>query len=287
MTSRHLYELIDACRPSQEDIDRPEFSELAKELSQDSDLRRVFARSQEVDLAIQKVFQDVTPPPGFAERLLESIDKLETSPAVAEAEPRVETAQRTTPEARLFEKAELPVEPCVEPARRSSRRSLAIMAGIASLSAIAATIAIWLAMPQPITTPTDHAIAEIVDQWNTDLNEANWQTAVNIPSEEFPTGQYLKLSREDRWQWVSKRRTVCYDLVITPRKNGEIVRLFVNKPTSPVSLPATPPDGYPSPLGWHVGAWQANGRVYYLAVYAERDIKAVYSSVVGPRIAPA
>lgn len=287
MTSRHLYELIDACRPSQEDIDRPEFSELAKELSQDPNLRRVFARSQEVDSAIQKVFQDVAPPPGFAERLLESIDQLDASPAVAEAKPRVEPATRTTPEARLFEKTELLVEPCVEPARRSSRRSLAIMAGIASISALAATIAIWLAMPQPITTPTDHAIAEIVDQWNTDLNEANWQTAVNIPSGDFPTWQHLKLSRDDRWQWVSKRRTVCYDLVIKPRENGEIVRLFVHQPTSPALLPATPPAGYPSPLGWHVGAWQANGRVYYLAVYAERDSKSLYSRVVGSRINPA
>lgn len=269
MTSGHLYEMIDACRAGHDDVDQPEFSELARELSQDPKLRQLFARSQEVDSAIRTTFQAVTPPPGFAERLLEAIE----TAAIEDVEGTLAMAAKT--------------EACVEPARRTSRRSLAMMAGVASISAIAAAITIWLAMPQPISVSTDHAIAEIVDRWNTALDEANWQTAVNIPSQDFPTWQHLKLSRDDRWQWVSRRRVVCYDLVINPRENGERVRLFVSQPTSAASLPAAPPAGYPSPLGWHVGAWQANGRVYYLAVYADRDSKSLYSRVVGSRINPA
>ena len=73
-------------------------------------------------------------------------------------------------------------------------------------------------------------------------------------------------------------------LVDQPQENGEIVRLFVSKPTSTEVFPPSPPAGYPSPNGWHVGAWQANGRVYYLAVYAHRDSKLLYSRVIGSRI---
>ncbi|MBI2481467.1 MAG: hypothetical protein HYV60_23355 [Planctomycetia bacterium] len=270
MTSKQLYELIDACRPGRDDVDQPEFSELATALSQDPHLREVFARSQEVDSMIRTTFQAVTPRPGFAERLLESLE-------TATIED-IEVSQGVITRA----------EPSVELARRSARRSFSMMAGVASICAVAAAITIWLAMPQPISTPSDHAIAESVDRWNTELDKkADWQTVTNLPTQDFPTWQHLEISRGDRWQWVSKRRTVCYDLVIRPRENGEIVRLFVSKPTSAVSLPAIPPAGYPSPAGWLVGAWQSNGRVYYLAVYANRDIKSLYSRVIGSRISPA
>jgi negative regulator of sigma E activity len=274
MTSRHLYEMIDACRPGHDDINQPEFSELANAMSQDLDLQRLFARSQAVDSAMRTAFQAVIPPPGFANRLIEAIEAAateesdETSIAVADSELQVELANRP------------------------SRRTFAIWTGVVSLSAVAATIVIWLTMSPPVTRLTDQSIAENVDQWNLELDKvANWQSAANLPAQDFPTWQHLKISDGDRWQWVSKRRVVCYDLLIKPREDGEIVRLFISQPTAAVSLPANPPAGYPSPRGWHVGAWQANGRVYYLAVYAnpdgDRDSKSLYLSVIRPRIGTA
>ncbi len=270
MTSRHLYELIDACRPGHDDINQPEFGELTESLARDADLQRLFARAQEVDLAIRTTFQAVTPPPGFAERLLKAIDGV---------------ADESSEDAPIEIGA---AEPTVELAKRSSRRAFAVWIGAASLSAVAALLAVWSAMPQPKSAPTDHAIAETVDQWNSQLDKvAKWQSVANLPEDDFPTWQHLRTGRDDRWQWVSKRRIVCYDFVIRPKENGEIVRLFISKPTSADSLPANPPAGYPSPDGWHVGAWQANGRVYYLAVYANHDSKSLYSRVIGARIAPA
>lgn len=264
MTSRHLHELIDACRPGHNDVDEPEFSELAQELAQDPKLQRLFDRSQELDATIRTAFQSVTPPPGLAERLLEAIENassadVEAASAVAEPAPQV------------------------TPVKRASRRSFAIRAGIASLSAVAAAIAIWLAMPQPASAPSDREIAEDVDQWNAELKEANWQAIANIPSQDFPTWQQLKVGDGDRWQWVSKRKIACYDFAINEGK----MRLFVMKPATSVALPASPPAGYPSPTGWHVGAWQANGRVYYLAVSANGDSKRLYSRVIASPFNPA
>ncbi|MEO8494863.1 MAG: hypothetical protein ABI614_07315, partial [Planctomycetota bacterium] len=258
------HELIDACRPGHEDVDQPEFSALAQELAKDPKLQRLFDRSQELDAAIRTTFQSVTPPPGLAERLLEAIENAVS--ADVEATPAV-------------------MEPAgqVTPVKRASRRSFAIRAGIASLSAVAAAIAIWFAMPQPVSAPSDREIAEDVDQWNAELKEANWQAIANIPSQDFPTWQHLKFGNGDRWQWVSKQRIACYDFAI---KEGKL-RLFVMKPAASVALPASPPVGYPSPDGWHVGAWQANGRVYYLAVSANGDSKRLYSRVIASPFNPA
>ncbi|MDA1054222.1 MAG: hypothetical protein O3C40_27565 [Planctomycetota bacterium] len=268
MTSRHLHELIDACRPGHADMDQPEFSELARELAQDLELQRLFERSQQLDAAIRTTFQSVTPPPGLVERLLEVI------------EPASITNREGTPVVATL-------EPLVEPAKRSSRRSFAMRTGVASLSAVAAAITLWLTMPQPISTPSEQEIAEDVFRWNAELVEANWQTTANMPSQDFPTWQHLAVGSNDHWQWVSKRRIACYDFDTSLFAEGATVRLFVSKPTAPVALPGTPPVGYPSSGGWYIGAWQANGRVYYLAVQAGRDSKRLYSNLIGSSGPPA
>lgn len=258
MNPRHLHELIDACRPGHEDADQPELSELARELKQDPNLQRLFERSQKLDEAIRTSFQAVTPPPGLAERLLASIE----APAIeiGEAGPAIEET-----------------EPQVELPRHASRRTFGIWAGVVSLVTVAALITLWFKWPQPASSSSDRDIAEIVDRWNADLDETSWQTTESIPAEDFPTWQHLRISGDDRWQWVSKRRIACYDFAI----EGGKARLFVIKSTALVALPtAPPPVGYPSPSGWHVGAWQANGRVYYLAVSADVDSKGLYSRMI-------
>ena len=263
MTSRHLHELIDACRSGHEDVGQPELGELARELAQDPKLQRLFERSQRLDAAIRTTFQSVTPPAGLAERLLEAIEtasneERQETPAVAEAESRVELA------------------------KRSSRRSFAIWTGAASLSAIATAIAIWFVMPEPISTRSDREIAEDVERWNTELDETDWQTTANIPLRDFPTWQHLAVGSRDRWQWVTKGRIACYDFNTSRFADGATVRLFVLKPTAAVALPGTPPVGYSLPGGWHVGAWQAKGRVYYLAIQAGGDSKRLYSELIAP-----
>lgn len=264
MTSRHLQDMIDACRPGHDDLDQAEFNELATELSRDPKLQRLFERSQALDATIRSSFQAVTPPPGLAERLLASLESVpvengEAAPASAE------------------------VEACVEPARRASRRSIAIWAGVASLSAVVAAIAFWLQIPPPFSASSEREIAERVDHWNASLDETDWQASTNIPSKEFPTWEHLDLHSVSGWQWVSKRKIVCYDFAT----DAGAVRLFVMNPTGPLTLPNRPPGGYPSPDGWHVGAWQANGRVYFLAVYADRDSKDLYDRVVASPFNPA
>ena len=264
MTSKHLHELIDACRPGHEDADQPELSELARELKQDPNLQRLFERSQKLDEAIRTSFQAVTPPPGLAERLLAAIE----APAIeiGEAGPAIEET-----------------EPQVELPRHASRRTVGIWAGVSSLVAAAAVITLWFQWTPPISLTSERDIAEIVDRWNADLDldATSWQTIANVPAQSFPTWRHLNISGDDRWQWVSKRRIACYDFA---NRDGT-VRLFVIKPTSPVALPTGPPVGYPSPNGWHVGAWQANGRVYYLAVFAEGDSKGLYTRVVSSPLA--
>jgi hypothetical protein len=264
MTSRHLHELIDACRPGHEDVGLPEFRELAREMSQDPKLQRLFERSQQLDAAIQAAFHAVKPPAGLANRLLEAIET--ASSEEGDAAPAIATAELR-----------------VEPAQRRSRRSFAAWVGAASLAAVAAVIAIWFRLPDPMPD-SDHDIAELVDRWNADLDETSWQTIANIPSQEFPTWRHLDLRGVARWQWVSKRQSVCYDF----QGSDGTVRLFVMNPTGAVELLTAPPNGYPSPNGWHVGAWQAKGRIYYLAVKADDGKhKDLYSHVITSSINPA
>lgn len=261
MNSKHLHELMDACRPGSDDLAQPELIELAGALSQDLEVRQVFSRSQEFDASIRTAFQSVVPPAGLAERLLEAMDKLEAQPVVDDDAPRVEVA------------------------KRGSRRWFAIGAGTLSLAGVAAAVAILLSNPQTASTLSAPAVAERVDRWNAKLTLRNWQSISNAPSQDFPIWQRIELRNEDRWQWVTNHRILCYDIAVDTQENGEIVRLFVSEPVSSETFPTTPPAGYPSPTaGWHVGAWQAQGRVYYLAVYAPQDSKFLYSRVIGARV---
>lgn len=255
--------MIDACRPGHSDIDEPEFKELVDELSQNPELRDIFTRSQEVDAAIRTTFQTVTLPPGLENRLLMLVEALEQDGDVAKFEPQT------------------------APVEVSNRRSFAIVAAFAVMGTVAAAITWLIVLPKPASMLSDQAIAEQVDQWNTKLDEAGWQSVANGPTQDFPEWQHLKLRAEDRWQWISRQQVVCYDFAISQRSNREIVRLFVRKATSSDRFPASPSAGYPSPHGWHIGAWRANNRVYYLAVKAERDSRLLYSRIVKTQISPA
>ena len=261
MNPKDLHELIDSCRPGHTDVDQPELSELARELAQDPSLQQLFARSQELDDGIKTAFQSVTPPPGLADRLLEAIEK----PAIERDEARATAAD---------------TELQLEPAKRSSRGLAAIWAGVASLAAVAA-IAVSFQWSQPISSSDERGIAEIVDQWNVELDGKSWGTVASDPAPGFPTWGHLKIGDNDRWHWVSEGRTICYDLA----NNDGKVRLFVIKPDAVNALPTFPPGGYPSPNGWHVGAWQANDRVYYLAVKANGDSKRLYLRVISSPLA--
>ena len=264
MTSKDLRELIDACRPGHEDVNQPEFRELERELSQDTDLQRLFERSQALDREIQTTFRSVTPPLGLAERLLEAIEPQliegrKAAPVVADTESRVERP------------------------KHFSRRAVAMWAAVTTLAAAAAVIVLWIRSPGPTSLSSPSEIAEVVDRWNADLDQASWQPPQDLPAQDFPTWQHLDLRGVARWQWVTERRIACYDFAIDEGR----VRLFVIKPAGSLSLPNTPPVGYPSPNGWHVGAWQEGGRAYYLAVHADGNSKRLYSDVIASRINPA
>lgn len=267
MTSNRLYELIDACRPGHDDIDQPEFRELAIALSRDAELKRVFERSQGFDAALQDAFQSVTPPAGLGDRILTaletpSIDDAERNSSVEEVESRVELAKHDT--------------------RRSFLFGAKSIGSVVAVLAVVALIAMGFKPSGESSSPSDVAIAEHVASWNAELdNNTPWQKDANALAKEFPTWQSLDLRSAAGWKWVSERRIVCYDFAINrdDATDGKL-RLFVFKPTKSVALPSNPPAGYPSSDGWHVGAWQANGRVYYLAVYANRESKSLYEKVM-------
>ncbi|MBC8354868.1 MAG: hypothetical protein H8E66_23060 [Planctomycetes bacterium] len=263
MTSRHLNELMDVCRPGHNDVNQPELKELASKLSEDPTLRHLFARSQEVDAAIRTSFQAVAPPPGLAERLLDAIP-------VEEGEGVVELAE---------------AESRVELAKRSSRRSFAMWGSFVVATSLVVA-AILFSIPTSdsdlkLSSPSE--IAETVGRWNADLEDASWQSTETIPDDDFPTWQHLGVRSVTRWEWVSKPPIACYDF--KTETVTDTVRLFVMKPTkSSVAMPTVPPLGYPLPNGWYVGAWQGNDRVYFLAVRANRNSKSLYSRMIRSRI---
>ncbi len=259
MTSKRLLEMIDACQPDSDDLSQSELSELSDALSRDPQLQHVFEQSQELDLSLRSSFQAVTPPAGLVDRLLAAVEDDAIGNEVVDT-------QLDSDEHRV----ELPERP--------SRRALTIWAGVASLSAVVVVAAMWLQTPSTEWTLTEPTIAARVGQWNNALEEDNWQPVSDGAVAEFPTWAHLKLSRHDRWQWTKVGEIVCYDLATG---EGE-ARLFVMKPLPGMALPKTPPVGYLSPEGWHVGGWQANGRVYFLAVRADRNSKRLYSQIIAP-----
>lgn len=259
MTSKRLLEMIDACRPGSDDLSQPELSELADELSRNPQLQNVFDQSQELDLSIRSSFQAVAPPHGLVDRLLESLEKNSPDAEDLEAHPDFD-------------------QPLVELSPRKSRRTWTMLVGSASLTAIVAALVIWLQAPSTEWTLSESAIAARVDVWNKSLEDDHWQGVADSTPAGFPTWRHLKLGRHDRWQWLAIDQVVCYDLA-----NGEgTARLFVMKPAAKMALPATPSPGYPSAAGWHVGAWQANGRVYFLAVRTEANSKRLYERIIAP-----
>jgi hypothetical protein len=251
MTAKQLREQIDACRPGCDDIEQEEFRELATALPRDAELRKVFGRSQQLDGSIRDSFQSVVPPEGLQDRILDAIEN-EPSSKKVNVELRAKHSQRF------------------------SRRSLVTWSSLATILAITAMVVLWMSeVPSPMLV-ADHQLANRVDQWNAELDEAAWQATANIPVESFPIWRNFAVRGIARWQWVSKEKIACYDFAT----NGEQVRLFVMHASAAASFPSTPPVGYPSSKGWHVGAWQANGQVYFLAVYDRGNSKQLYSKII-------
>ncbi len=271
MNSKLLLEMLEACRPGHDDLAQPELQSLADELTRNERLQAALARSQRHDTEIARAMHDVTTPAGLLDRLL----------ATLEAETGLDVDHAETDEVNSA-----PLVLTSEPSPAARERRPWVLGGSIALSLAALSLAAaWLIMAfgphrmERYQFQSEPAVAEYADQWDRQLQGAAWQTVSLAPTKAFPLGTRFG-DNIVAWQWVAKNQIVCYELSGEPER----VRLYVMQPRQPVTLASTPPEGYHSAEGWHVGAWQANGLIYVLAVKADGSSKDLYRRVVGPAL---
>ena len=255
MTENSLREMLDACRAAGRDLQDPEFAALAEALQRDATLRKTLTRSQELDAAISTAFRAAPLPAGLCDRLLAKLE----SETLSEDETAVSQERKVA-------LARPPAGTVPPPSPRTRRRWIGVLA---TALAIGLPLLIFFSVPrdsQRHDLSSESAAALAADVWNEHLAlHDQWEPATAAPSPSFPLPAGLRSGMRG-WRWVAPQQIVCYDLA-TP---GAQSRLFVLRRSEAVPAAQAPPAGYPSPRGWHVGAWKTPAAVYVLAVYSKQ-----------------
>jgi hypothetical protein len=257
MNQQQLREMIDACRPGRDDLHEPELSALADHLAQDEDARRVWEKSQRLDAALSAAFRDVPVPADLESRLLARFDN---APATKDEE--------------------------IVARRRSSRRTwLATLVSGGVAAAVAAMFYLFGAAPEEISQ--EELIRES-QEWLTALelddpqrDDRQWRELDEASIRAFPVTQVA--ASPVRWRYVATdfgRKSRVYQLRVGNRQTAYLVVVPTNKQVGGAG--GVPPRGsFPQATGgWRIGAWQAGGNLYVLAVEGS---EALYRSLVPTR----
>ena len=165
-----LDEAIDACRPLSDDLDQPQFAELAKRIETDGQIRRLFERSQAFDTAVARAIkQDIDVPIGLAERVLASLKSMQQQES-APSDCQVLPAQASGDSVSSDSKASR--------AGTSRRRWLV---GLVSAGSVAAALCIGTGLYLRRTLATDEIVTWAIDWPDTTIDGTGWKPF----SEEF------------------------------------------------------------------------------------------------------
>lgn len=262
---KRIRESIEACRPGSDDLQSPELADAARLVEDDPDARLAFERVQAWDAAISKSLDEVSVPPGLAERILDRLRAAQDESAGRSPELLagvVASASQTDKAPRDAQVA--PGSPV--PNRRAwSRRH---WAGGVSLALGACVLVIvvgnWLRLGN------DLPLEVLADQWREELRN-DWQIAG--PPRDFAVPTAI-LVPPGRWQQIGRFATVpvvAYELVHA--KAGKAM-LYVAHMTR-AGLPAAPPLAPQSTTGGQaVAYWQSGSNVYVLVVEDDRNYRA-------------
>ena len=238
-----IRELIDACRPGQDDLAQPEFQLLAARINTDRRLKEQLERSQQLDSAIASTFQDVEIPAGLADRLLDALAvQGGGQPLVGDGDDPV--VRRSTR------------RHCFTPAR------LAICGGIVAAAAMVVLVFAQFASRDSITTKQ---LADDALRWTDSAEMApnGWLDLKGRVSRRYPFNlpRNAQLGPPLKWQTVGKSVAACYDL--QARDGGGPAYLIVVPNKKVTGFPVRPRLVHKTG-GRCVAVWTANGHLYAL-----------------------
>lgn len=250
-------ELLDACRPGDDDLQLDELRPLAEELGANESLRATLRRSQRLDSTIQAAVQRVPIPAGLADRLLAAV--------TAEAQPPSEPQALGAPieAAVTLENGTSTSDAAVSAKRSLPRRYWLLYAG-ATLAATAVAVLLLIQVLKPESDPlTKDVVSDEVVQWKAFVELHPWAKGP-IPrdglSAQLPHLQAVRWQALPATNW---QKVVCYDMTPPGRQD---VLLFVATTSRNISQLPSRLTRVRDTLGLSVGVWQERGRVYALAV---------------------
>lgn len=244
-----LRELIDACRPDQNDPRRAdlaaELGSLAQASHGDATVSAALQKSTQFDRNVRSALDDVPLPPGLAERLL----------AGCNADQPTSSDENSPEQAR----AEIPAR-AAHP-RWTRRRVLAALSIAASLLVVMLG-GIGYRIVSGRTSPvSQESLAAKANQWFQQSGPAPEWSATKFPIQQYPF-DHVVLVTPKKWRHLDST-TIAYDLT---ESGGQRALLFVQRTSRPHNVRNLPFTKLGSSGGLAVGAWQRKDFVYVLVV---------------------
>jgi hypothetical protein len=285
MDQHKIRQMIDACRPGSDDVHAPDFAAVAELIERDARSRRLYDRTQRLDIAIGAAFQDVEVPEGLAQRLLAAAVAAQRQSAepIADDPLPIEPSSSELPASAAFDTERLsaapdstsPAETIVSPASQSKSRKRfgwkSIAAGAGTLAAVAALalVAVFF-LPRSPSEVSQDEIAKLAAEW-TDaalLNQWN-QNPAAAPAQKYPVDSSLRASVQS-WQRLRTRydsQAVVYSLA--PIGQPYVLQVTVRTNEKFAVLASPPSRPFSTTGGLSIGAWQRDGVLYVLIVQGD------------------
>jgi hypothetical protein len=249
-------ELIDACRPDQDDLQRSELAaelgSLARESRGNASLAAAMQQSAQFDRNVREALDDVPVPSGLMERLLARCEASVDVPAVEAPLPETPAVAETS----VSESAPEP-----RPAKWSRRRVLAVLSLAASvLGVLIGGLSYRFNLLDPTPVTMDQLAAKANHWFNQSGPAADW-AAAKFPVEQFPFDRAVIVPPQ-KWRQLDGS-TVAYDLTVV---GGQRALLYVERTNRPHNIRNFPYTKLTSSGGVALGAWQRDGYVYVLVV---------------------
>jgi hypothetical protein len=265
-----IREGIEACRPASADLLSPDMTEVARQVQDDPQARLVYERVQQWDTAIGQSIDEVSVPPGLAERILERLRIAAGASTGRSANLVSETIAAAANGHHLTGDVQL----APPPARAPWSRRRWTGATVSALLACALVVAVgsWLRQDR------DLALDQLADQWKAQLG-SKWQPFAQAPRD-FAPPSAIQVPPA-RWQWIDRYTTVpvvAYELI--HNKAGKAM-LYVAKMTRG-DVEGAPPDAPYTTAGKTIACWQSGSHFYMLVFENERSYRAFVKIATTP-----
>jgi hypothetical protein len=255
-----ILEALEVYRQGGQEMSDPRLAFLAERLAADPQLADRFQHIQRADALLAAAMQDVPPPPGLAQRLLERLAAARNEAPVG----GMAAAHASLPEAESpLVHADAPIPAARRVLGQRSRRWL-VGALVTAPLAAAVLAAILFGWREPQRFTPSLVLQEARDWFQNESQEsADWR--VEAPPADFPFSRDVQPAPQPRWQPIAGLAShgVAYDLAGPgePRTVLYVVRQTV------AGLPSEPPlEPAATTGGCSIAAWQAGDLVYVLVV---------------------